>query len=132
MIITHFKEKDMEVNETNRTNATSNINNQEYNEAQVKLATASLPLTFKSATIKQLGDFITSAMFVHDVCRDNMLDDSPLDVLLWLRRRLQKETKDVERDELYRAHCLREVDIVERKIAITCVNNSHGSLTLLE
>lgn len=122
----------MDVNESNKSNTTSNINNLEYNEAQVKLATASLPLTFKSTTIKQLGDFITAAMVVHDLCRDHKLNDSPLDVLLWLRRRLQKETKDVERDELYRAHCLREVDTVERKIAITCVNNSHGSLTLLE
>lgn len=122
----------MDVNESNKSHTKSNTNNLEYNEGQVKLATASLPLTFKSTTIKQLGDFVTAAMLVHDICRDNKLDTSSLDVLLWLRRRLQKETKDVGRDELYQAYCFREIDLIERKIAITCVNNSHGSLTLLE
>ncbi|PAJ71969.1 hypothetical protein CJF42_23750 [Pseudoalteromonas sp. NBT06-2] len=122
----------MDVKKSIRTTSTSNTSKLEYKDAQAKLAVASLPLTFKNTTIKQLGGFITAALAVHDVCRDKQMHESPLDVLFWLRQRLKKETKNVERDELYRAHCLRQIDKVERKIAIACVKHSQGSLTILE
>lgn len=101
-------------------------------DIQAKLTLASAPLTFKHTSIKQLTDFIAAAMDTYHYSQEAKLNISPLDILFWVRLRLIKEMKKPERDEIYKASCLKEVHKLEQKIASACVTHSNGHLTLIE
>ena len=105
---------------------------QRYEHARSVLAQAALPLAGSNTTIGHLQHFIAAALAVCDVCVRDCLPDRPLDVLFWLRRRLNKEANKPGRNELYRALCRREVDHVERRIGSACAGLSGGALVPLE
>lgn len=105
---------------------------QRYERALAELAITSLPLTFRNATTKQLRHFIAAAFELRDACNNRATPEQPVDVLLWLRRRLNQESKNPEQSEFYRAKCLHEVSKVEREIEISCIKLSRGGLTVLE
>lgn len=105
---------------------------QRYERALSELAIASLPLIFRDTTPKQLRHFIAAALELRDSCHEDNSPEHPLDVLLWLRRRLNQEAKNPRHGEFYRAQCLREVNRVEQQIELACVKLSQGGLTILE
>ncbi|MDV2078351.1 hypothetical protein [Marinobacter xestospongiae] len=105
---------------------------QRYENARSELVIASLPLVSRDTTIRQLRHFIAAALALRDACHHNSAPERPLDVLLWLRRRLNQEAKNPEKAELFRAQCLREASKVEREIATASVTISQGGLTILE
>lgn len=105
---------------------------QRYEAALSELAIASLPLVFSDTTTFQLRHFIAVALKLRDVCNNKSTPERPVDVLLWLRRRLNQEVKNPEKGEFFRAQCLRELSKVEREIEAACLALSQGRLTVLE
>lgn len=105
---------------------------QRYERALAELALTSLPLSFRNATTKQLRHFVAAALELRDACNNNAAPERPVDVLMWLRRRLNQEAKNTEQSEFYRARCLYEVNKIEREIKIACRKLSQGGLTILE
>lgn len=105
---------------------------QSYDHARSMLAIANLALVLRDATTEQLRLFITAALQLHDACSNEKTAERPIDVLFWLRQRLKQEANKPEKDEFFRAQCLREVSKVEKKIGAASVELSRGKLTILE
>ncbi|MCV6587984.1 MAG: hypothetical protein OIF57_02985 [Marinobacterium sp.] len=103
-----------------------------YESALSELAMTRLSLIFNDSTTSQLKHFIAAALELHDAHNTDTTFDRPIDILLWLRRRLNQEANNPEQNELYRAQCLREVSRVEREIDATCVALSQRGLTVLK
>lgn len=111
---------------------TQELPTQRYNNARSALAIAILPLDFKGTTLQQLRYFIKAAQVLRDACHDKSAPERPLDILLWLRRRLNKEARKAGKSQLYRAQCLREASKIEKEISHTCTQLSQGKLSILE
>ncbi|MGO2009472.1 hypothetical protein [Vreelandella alkaliphila] len=97
----------MDANRCGRSDSALESNTQHYENARSQLAVASVPLVFRDTTISQLRHFIAAALELRDACYHNSVPERPLDVLLWLRRRLNEEAKNPGNAELFRAQCLR-------------------------
>lgn len=100
--------------------------------ARHQLVIAAVPLACNNVTTRQLQHFVTAALALRDACRSHHVSIRPLDVLLWLRRRLNQEAKKSDRDDIYRAQCRRETLRVEREIRDACIDLSRGGLEVLE
>lgn len=103
-----------------------------YERARAVLTLATLRLACSNTTATDLRDFIAAALALCDACDHDFLSDRPLDVLLWLRRRLNEEASKPGRSDVYRALCRREARQVECKIESACVRLSRGGLVALE
>lgn len=103
-----------------------------YECARHQLVIATLRLSLSGATTRQLRHFVTAALALRDACNSHHVPNRPIDVLLWLRRRLNQEAKKAGRNGIYRANCLGEIARVEREIGNACVALSQGRLEVLE
>lgn len=122
----------MDTNNCERPKSALGSISQRYERVRCELAIASLPLAYRDTTTKQLRLFVATALEMRDVCDHTNVAERPLDVLLWLRRRLKQEANNPAKGEFYRAQCLREVNKVERAIETSFVALSRGGLTILE
>lgn len=122
----------MDARTRSRSARASDAAERRYEHARSVLALATLPLACSNTTTTHLQHFIAAALAVCDLCDHDFLPDRPLDVLFWLRRRLNKEAGKPGRSDVYRALCLREVHQVERRIESACAGLSGGGLVALE
>ena len=104
----------------------------DFQETCSDLLIASLRLTLKDATKKQLEQFINTALALYNLYKKINSTKESLNVLFWLRKRLIKEAKSSTQSAPFKTYCLQEADKIERKIAMACVRQSKLRLTMLE
>ena len=102
-----------------------------FEQSQAQLVMATLQLEHSNTTLKQLFQFIDAALTLYQASKAQHIPMNPIDVLFWLRQRLIKETKDPEKNTMYRSQCHQYTAEIEKKIALACTQNGRGDLSLL-
>lgn len=101
----------------------------DFNHANTQLAVKALPLRRHSAQPEQLNSFVMAGLQLAHVCTHEHADESPLNILFWLRRRIMLEADKPCRDCVYKASCRKELNKVHKTLQSVC--NNYGNVVPL-
>jgi len=102
-----------------------------YHHANTALAVKALPLRKASVEQQHLRSFVAAGLELAKVCEQPQSDKSPLEVLFWLKERLQSESNKPCRNCLYRAACRKEIKTVRRSMHEFCNSFGKGNVVPL-
>lgn len=97
----------------------------EFDHANTRLAVTALPLRRHEIQLEQLDSFVDAGLKLAEICQQEHAQESPLNILFWLRKRLLLETRKPCRNFHYRAKCRQEIDRIHTKLH--CICNTYGS-----
>lgn len=103
----------------------------DFEQANTRLTVCGFALRNNDATQAQFSSFIQAALDVKAVCERPYALHNPLDVLFWLKQKLEDFSQQSERPEVIRASCRRELRLTEERIQNICDEVGEGKVMAL-
>lgn len=103
----------------------------DFDHANTHLTVCGFALRNNQASQAQLNCFIQAALSVKTICEQEYSLHNPLDVLFWLKQKLDDFSQQEERPEVIRASCRRELRLTEERIQQMCAEVGEGKVVAL-
>jgi hypothetical protein len=91
-----------------------------FDHANTQLTVRAMRLKHSDAQTLDVHNFVTAGLELAGVCHQTASEESPIDVLFWLRNCLQCEARKQGKTCGYKAACTAEIKRVQHVLITTC------------
>lgn len=103
----------------------------DYETANTRVTLSVILLASKESGPQEVSEFVDATMELAKVCESPCSKHQPLEVLFWLRQKLQKECKKPCRSACFRSYCQQHIHHAGNKIQNVCDRVGDGNIIAL-